>query len=183
MTDPTSFGSISPAIGGHVFATKYRTLSLEEARATPSFAKPVTLFDKWQALPGTIPHHKNITPAFVGAQISSEIYILDVLPQKINDVDSCWDFRWRLFGTAHSDRYGKDATGILLSEAAIGDESAAGSYNIAKQVMKTHEAVFFLTKFIQNEVVHKTTSTVVMPLLDDGGNVSRLFGCSAWSKL
>ncbi len=178
MNDATSFDGVSSPLDGHAYAVRMQTLSLEEARARPSFVKPASLFDKWQSLPGNIPHHKNISPAFVGVQILPEMYILDIIGQQDTDVD----FRWRLFGTAHSDRYGKEATGVLLSEAASQDQSAAGSYKVAQQVMRTLEAAFFLTEFIENDVVIKSTSTVVMPLSDDTGKVSRLFGCSAWSR-
>jgi len=178
MNDPSSFDGVSPPLDGHAYAVRTQVLGLDEARALSSFVKPVSLFDKWQALPGTIPHQKNISPAFVGVQILPEMYILDIVSQQGVDVD----FRWRLFGTAHSDRYGKEATGVLLSEAASRDQSAAGSYKVAQQVMRTHKAAFFLSEFIENDIVHKSTSTVVMPLSDDAGEISRLFGCSAWSR-
>ncbi len=179
MNGPTSLDGVSPAVDGRGLVARMQILSLKEARAHPSFVKQVSLFDKWHALPGNIPHHKNITPAFVGIKILPEMYILDVIGQQGNNVD----FRWRLFGTAHSDRYGKEATGVLLSDAAREDQSAAGSYKVAQQVMHRLEAVFFLTEFIENDVVNKSTSTVVMPLSDDTGEISRLFGCSAWSKV
>ena len=178
MNDPNSFDGASSPVDGHAYDVRTQTLNLEEARAQPSFSRPIALFEKWQSLPGNIPHHKNISPAFVGVHVLPEMYILDIVNQQGTDVD----FRWRLFGTAHSDRYGKEATGVLLSEAASRDQSAAGSYKVALKVIHTHEPAFFLTEFIENNAVHKSTSTVVMPLSDDTGKIGRLFGCSAWSK-
>lgn len=182
MSDHNSFDGSLSTIGGHAFTATSRTLNLKEARVTPSFAKPVALYDKWHALPGTVPHYKHITPAFVSAEILPEMFVMDVLRGQNDDTGPSWDFCWRLFGTTHSDRYGKEATGVLMSEAAGRDESAASSYKVAQQVMKRLEAIFFLTEFIENNIAHKTTSTVAMPLSDSAGDVSRLFGCSIWSK-
>jgi len=192
VKDPTSFDGITTPVGDYAYEVETQQLSMEQVRANPSFSRPVQLYDKWCALPGTIPHHNTITPSLIGAEILSEMYILDVLTRPDNyepgnngldnDDDMPWDFRWRLFGTTHSERYGKEATGVLLSDAATHDKSAAGSFEVAQHVMKTHEAAFFLTKFCENGAIHKTTSTVVMPLADDNGAVCRLFGCSAWSK-
>jgi len=179
MNDRNSFDTEPLAQDGHALSARTQIMSLAEAGEDPSFAKPISLHDKWRTLTGPVPHHSHITPSFVGVDILPEMYIIDVIGTKENG----FDFRWRLFGTEHSNRYGKEATGVLLSEAAKTDPSAAGSYKVAKLVMKTLEPAFFRTEFIENGSVHKTTSTVVMPLSDDGGHVSRLFGCSAWSKL
>ncbi len=182
MKYPTSFDGRSTPVGESACDVETQRLSTEQARATPSFAKPVLLYDKWRALSDTIPHHNNITPAFIGVDILPEMYIMDVLSGPDNGTDLPWDFRWRLFGTTHRDHYGREATGMLLSEAALRDASAAGSYKVAQQVMKTLEAIFFLTEFVENDMAVKSNSTVVMPLSDNEGNISRLFGCSAWSK-
>lgn len=179
MNDPNSFNTEHPSENTQAVSARTQTLSLEEARTNPSFSKPVSLFDIWRTLPGPIPHHNNITPSLVGAAILPEMYIIDVIAGE----NEGYDFRWRLFGTEHSNRYGKEATGVLLSEAAKSDPSAAGSYKVAKQVMNTLTPAFFHAEFLEGEAVTKTTSTVVMPLSDDTGYVSRLFGCSAWSRL
>lgn len=179
MNDHNSFDTDPLTDSGHALSARTQILSLKQAQANPSFAKPISLYDKWCTLAGPIPHHKNITPPFIGAETLPEMYIIDV----IGNQESGFDFRWRLFGTEHSNRYGKEATGVLLSEAAKSDPSAAGSYKVAQQVLNTLEPAFFQTEFIENDAVHKTTSTVVMPLSDDGGQVSRLFGCSSWSRL
>lgn len=179
MTNPTSFDNEPEAISGQPFNVRTQILELNDARENQSFANPIALYDKWLTLPEVVPHYKQITPSFVGANTLPEMYIIDVL----GDSKEGYDFRWRLFGTEHSNRYGREATGILLSEAARSDDSAAGSYRVAKQVMDTLEPAFFLTEFLENNVVVKTTSTVVMPLSDDEGKIVRLFGCSAWSRL
>lgn len=179
MNDPTYSDSEQMAENDHMVSARSHIISLKEARSNPSFSKAITLFDKWRALPEAIPHHKNITPTLIGADILPELYIIDVIGSKKEGID----FRWRLFGTEHSNRYGREATGILLSKAAKSDPSAADSYEIAQQVMKTSEATFFQTEFMEDDTTTQITRTVVMPLSDDTGNVSRLFGCSSWSRL
>lgn len=174
MANITSFGENEPPRGSTV---RQRVVSLEEARAIDSFGPAVELFEKWLTLPGAVPQHQLITPSFIGPQLLPLMYIVDVLDDDADNID----FQWRLFGTSHSVRYGKEATGILMSYAAELDESAAGSYKIAKMVYETGEPCFFLTEFIKNDRVNKTTSTVVLPLADEAGKMVRLFGCAIWA--
>lgn len=105
------------------------------------------------------------------------MYILDVVE---DDDAQAVDFRWRLFGSSHSLRYGQEATGALLSRAAQLDASAAGSYEVAKSVYESKSFAFFLTEFSDETMPVKTSSTVVLPLLGDNGRISRIFGCSVW---
>lgn len=178
MNDFTSFGEAGKRLSDLGLGVRQTLLTLDEARTIDSFKGPVTLYHKWLGLPGDIPNHRDITPAFLGPALLPLMYITDVVKDDPDRVD----FRWRLFGTTHSERYGAEATGILMSEAAERDASAAGSYKVAQQVYATGEPAFFLTEFLDdNELVTKTTSTVVLPLSNKAGDLVRLFGCSVWA--
>ncbi|TNE61818.1 MAG: hypothetical protein EP335_14075 [Alphaproteobacteria bacterium] len=144
------------------------------ARKLPLFRLPVKLYDMWMALPGELPSASHVTPTWLGAELLPYMYILDI-------VDGGQDFRWRLFGTAHAARYGSEATGMLMSEAARRDKSAAGSLHFARQTCAEKRPTFFLTEFLQGEFAVKSNATVVLPLAGPDGDMSRLFGCSVWS--
>lgn len=173
----SSFEGTEQKVNQSEFSVRQTLLSLEEATAISTFEDCVELYNKWRALPGDVPYHREITPAFLGARILPEMYIIDVVKGPLEDE---LDFRWRLFGTAHGERYGTEATGILMSEAAKRDKSAAGSFRIAKQVYRSLKPAFFLTEFIENGILRRTTCTVVMPLSNKAGDITRLFGCSKW---
>ncbi|WP_262695843.1 PAS domain-containing protein [Kordiimonas aquimaris] len=140
------------------------------------FEKPLELLEKWKAMPGDVPHFKNIDPVKIGADMLPILFILDVIEQE----DAAPDFKWRLFGTKNTQRYGIEATGYRLSKAMHLDASIAQSLRLARLVYHTHEPRFMETHFVKKAEIVYQASTIILPLSDDSGKVVRLFGCTDW---
>lgn len=154
-------------------------LSLVEIQDRPSFAEPIKLAEMWQALPGDIPHYKHIRPALFDAKILPFIYILDVVTEGHPEYRGDGvDFKFRLFGTGSRDNYGKEGTSRFLS-----DMSHAGSGNgftVTQLAYETKSPQFLYSDYIRGDKVIKSASYVILPLSDDTGNISRMFGCGIW---
>ncbi len=153
-------------------------ISETDALLDDGFALTFTLLSKWQNMPGNIPHHKNVTPTEIGSAILPFLFILDVVLEDNQEPD----FKWRLFGTAISQRYGIEATGHLLSKAMKLDASIAESLRLARLVYSLKQPRFMRTRFVKDGRQYHQARTVILPLSGDNGNVERLFGCTAWSR-
>lgn len=176
----SSFDSYStgPAVHDKGMTATAHEASEEEAAKDPLFSKCFNLVSLWHSMPGTIPHYSQITPKNIGSALLPYLFILDV----ISDEDAELDFRWRLFGTAIRQRYGIEATGHTLSGAKKLDASIGESIRLARLVYLTHQPRFMRTQFDRNNVTYHQARTVILPLSDDNGSVSRLFGCTTWSR-
>ncbi|WP_262695845.1 PAS domain-containing protein [Kordiimonas aquimaris] len=155
----------------------------EEAMATASFAEPFKLFEIWRKLPGDIPHYSHVKPTLFRPSLLPSMYILDVLPADDDENETGdVDFRFRLFGTANRDNYGKEATGNRLSQSARegADQGVASGFGLTQQAYHKRVAQFLMCEYYKNQTIIKTVSFVVLPLSDDQGNIVRMFGCGIW---
>lgn len=172
---------MQPAPGSADGLTSVMTiLSLDEANEITSFEEPVRLFHIWHGLPKEQSQIDALKPDTFGPSLLPHMYILDV----IRDAKSKeLDFRWRLFGSTHTDRYRKEATGSCLSEAAANYSGAASSYKVAQHVYKHRKAVFYMNRYSDDSGPVRSTSTVALPLVDASDTVAQVFGCSIWQSL
>jgi len=159
-------------------------VTLEEAERSPSFTDPITLYNIWSQLPGDVPHFSNVKASNFSTKLLPSMYILDVVQiddpeNKSGDID----LRFRLFGTANRDHYGKEATGARLSKSAAEgkDEGVANGFEIARLAYHSRQAKFLNCVFYKGNEAVRIASFVVLPLSDDNGNINRLFGCSTWT--
>ncbi len=162
-----------------------RELALEQAAAIPTFEKPIELFRMWQGMDGDIPHFSNVKATAFGADMLPNMYILDVVPataeeNQTGDVD----FRFRLFGTANRLNYGAEATGNRLSESAAAgaDDGVASGFSLAQQSYHRRMPVFLICEYFSQGQMVRTASFVTLPLVDDDGQIVRLFGCATWAQ-
>ncbi|MCJ9427648.1 hypothetical protein [Kordiimonas marina] len=174
MTGFTTF-SDGQTVRGLNLRSQAEEVSLQAARQLEPFTLPVRLHDMWTALPGTPPNATSVTPSWLGRELLPLMYIVEVL-------DGGADFRWRLFGTEHTLRYGAEATGMRLSDAAKRDTSARDSLTFARRVYATGVPCFYVTDFFGELGLIKRSYTVILPLRGPDGTVSRLFGCASWEK-
>lgn len=158
-------------------ASCVRQISFEEASTDPNFDYPLELHSLWQLMPiaasGAVPHFKHVRPHSIGSKLLPSMFIMDVESKG-------QDFRWRLFGTDHAQRFGGEVTGRRLSTIARFEPSAAASLPLAQQCYETQQPVFFHTEYFDDTGIVKETASVVMPLWGDDQKVERLFGCSVW---
>jgi len=174
LTDFTTF-SDGQTVRGLTLNSRAEEVSLQAARHLAPFTLPVKLYDMWAALPGTPPKATLVTPSWLGPELLPLMYIVEVL-------EGGADFRWRLFGTEHTVRYGTEATGMLMSEAAKRDTSARDSLAFARRVHATGMPCFYATDFFGELGLVKRSYTVILPLMGPDGTISRLFGCATWEK-
>lgn len=158
-------------------ASRVKQVSLEEAIADPNFDYPLELHGLWLLMPitasGEIPHFKHVRPHTIGSKLLPSMFIMDV--------ENCGqEFRWRLFGTEHAQRFGGEVTGRRLSTVARFEPSAAASLPLARQCCETGKPIFFHTEYFDETGIVKETASIVMPLWGDNRQVERLFGCSVW---
>lgn len=146
----------------------------------PSFHWPVVLYQFWQSLPGEVPHQSEIKPHLLAPEVLPYMYILDVIPaDSPNNPTKKMDFEFRLFGTGSRKHYGKEGTQKRLS--AMSHNGAGLGFDITVGSYESKNAQFLFCEYYKSEKPVKTGSFVIMPLSDDSGNVSRLFGCGIWS--
>lgn len=163
-----------------------RPVTYEEAQVTASFTEPLKLFKIWSGLPGNIPHYSHIKPALFSTSLLPSMYILDVLPSdKPENETGDVDFRFRLFGTANRENYGKEATGNRLSQSARegADHGVASGFGLTQRAYHEQTPQFLICEYYKDDSIIKTASFVVLPLSDDQGNITRMFGCSVWETL
>lgn len=159
-------------------------LTLKDAAKLPTFKEPLALHQIWQQMPGEVPHLSNVKASTFSASLLPNMYILDVVPENDPDNETAdIDLRFRLFGTANRDHYGKEATGARLSQSAANgtDVGVADGFAIARQAYHSRKATFLMCSFYNDIDVVRTASFVVLPLSDDTGNIVRLFGCATWT--
>jgi len=154
-------------------SSRAQELSYEEALADPNFEYPMELHALWSAMPGDIPHFEEVKPSIFGTHLLPSVFIMNVVEQGS-------DFRWRLFGTDHTQRFGSDITGRRMSTIAKLDTSAGSSLAFGRKCYDTRTPVFFKTEYFDDQRVKKTTCTVALPLRGENGVIERLFGCSIW---
>lgn len=159
-------------------------VTLEGAEQLPTFDEPVALYKIWKNMPSDVPHFSNVKASNFSTALLPNMYILDVVPEndpenKTDDID----LRFRLFGTANRDHYGKEATGARLSQSATegANEGVANGFEIARLAYHSRSARFLLCRFYKDAEVVRTASFVVLPLSDEQGTIVRLFGCSSWT--
>lgn len=158
-------------------------VTYEEAMTTASFTEPLKLFEIWHELPGDIPHYNHVKPTLFRPGLLPSMYILDVLPADDDENETGdVDFRFRLFGTANRENYGKEATGNRLSQSAQegAEQGVASGFGLTQNAYHNRAPQFLICEYYKNQKVVKTASFVVLPLSDDQGNITRMFGCSIW---
>ena len=180
MTEFKTFTE-SPSVQEQNLAVAAREISEQDALNNTLFATPLELQEKWRAMPAntphSVPHYRNIDPTKIGVKILPTLFILDVLEQDEDEPD----FRWRLFGTRNTQRYGIEATGYRLSKAVHIDASIAESLRLARLVCKTRTPKFMATSFTKDGAVIYQASSIILPLSDDNGHIARVFGCTDWA--
>lgn len=167
-----------PAVHEKGMTAVANEVSFEMAQAHPSFVTALRLLEKWNGLPGDIPHHKHISPATVGSVLLPYLFIMDVVHEEGTETD----FRWRLFGTAIRRKYGLEATGHLLSDALGLDASIDESLRLARKTFVTRAPTFMHTQFYRDAKLYHEAQSVILPLSGDDGTVTRIFGCTTWSN-
>lgn len=147
---------------------------------TPSFQAPVALYHFWKSLPGEVPHQSEIKPNVLDPKLLPFMYILDVIPSDAEgNTTGKLDFEFRLFGTGSRDHYGKEGTSRRLS--AMSHDGAGLGFDITVLAYESRTAQFLFSEYYKGDQPVKTGSFVIMPLSNDAGNVSRLFGCGTWA--
>lgn len=156
-------------------------VAFNQIKDTPSFHWPVVLYQFWQSLPGDVPRQNEIKPHLLDPQILPYMFILDVVPADSPDNHTKkLDFEFRLFGTGSTDNYGKEGTAKRLS--AMSHKGAGLGFDITVLSYESKSAQFLFSEYFKNDRPVKTGSFVIMPLSDDSGRVSRVFGCGTWAE-
>jgi PAS domain len=155
-------------------SSRAREITLDEARANPDFSYPLELHGLWLLMPGDIPHVHAAKASVFSTKILPSMFIVDVKNEGR-------DFSWRLLGTDHARRFGSEVTGRRMAAVAKFDNSAKISLVFARKCYATREPIFFKIEYLDQQHIKKATCTVALPLVDDNGEVKRLFGCSVWN--
>lgn len=150
-----------------------KRVSLSDAEKQPGFEQPLQLLRMWQNFPGALPHASEVRPKLIHNKTLPSMFVLDV-------IDNGADFRWRLYGTDHSKYFGKDVTGLLMSEAGPLESSTQQHLVFMGECYASRQPILFLTEYSDKLSVRKTTYNIALPLAGDDGEVSRIFGCSVW---
>ena len=167
-----------PAVHEQDLSVHAGEIAFDEAARLPSFAQCLELLAFWSAISSETPHYNTIRPDKLPSHILPILFILDVEDGYTSKEP---DFKWRLFGTAIRQRYGIEATGHLLSKAIDLDASIPESLRLARKTLATRQPHFMLTHFTKGERLEHCSSTILLPLAGDSGNVERIFGCTDWS--
>jgi hypothetical protein len=158
-------------------SSRAKEVSYEEARQNPHFEYALELHGLWLLMPinapGDIPHYAHVRPNQIGSRILPSMFVMDA-------ESGGKDFRWRLFGTDHAQRFGGEVTGRRMTTIARFEPSAASSLEFARKAFASKSPVFFTTEYFDETGTVKSTCTVALPLSGDGGNIERIFGCSVW---
>jgi len=138
-----------------------------------TFKIPNQLYALWQSLPGTPPHFSHFKPGVVDPALLPNSVLMDVL-------DEGEDYKFRVYGTAHVTHFGADLTGRTVSEVEKLNPASKVIRQVYDMVMVERDAVFFVLDYLnQNDVIKRATG-VMLPLADDNGKISRLYGAMDW---
>ncbi len=154
-------------------AGKFEIISANAASASTRFDIPNQLYALWQKLPGTPPHFSHFKPGTVDPAILPNSVLIDVL-------GTGKDYRFRFYGTAHVTHFGADLTGLTVSEVEKINPASKVIRQVYDMVMTSHGAVFFTLDYLNRNDVVKRATGVMLPLADDDGIISRLYGVMDW---
>lgn len=150
-----------------------RVVSAEEALASNDFRMARKLYEFWYALSSGVPQCDQLKFGQLDPTLMSNMVILDVL-----DEDD--DYKWRLFGTAHTDQYGEDLTGRRISSVEAENPSVKALRRIFDQTIASSTGVFFELHYLSEGQREKVATGLMAPLTDDQGRIVQLCGCCDW---
>lgn len=149
------------------------------ARSSTGFEKSFFVETIWKRLrDGNRAHRKMIDPLELGAAVLPHIVLLDV-------IDGGEDFRWRLFGGAHSNEYGVNLTGHFLSDISKRNPGTEVIELIFRHCTETTEPTYYRINYLNDRECDRSCCGVILPLFDsdDTATVRHLLGCSEWIDL
>ncbi len=140
--------------------------------------KNISVYAHWVAARGdrSMPRRVDIAPEMITHALPY-VYMSDVM----NDEDGTW-FRFHLMGTALVTRFKKDGTGISLLDLHIGGWENEWRRNLlfcTKVKMPIVDEATIKTPYN----VNLTIEHVALPLSEDGGTVSKVFGAIDFSTI
>ncbi|WP_193181968.1 PAS domain-containing protein [Nisaea sediminum] len=145
------------------------------AEKIDGFGKSLYLADFWTNLRAQHRAQRTtIDPLALGAPVLPHIVLLDV----IGEGD---DFRWRLFGGAHTDEYGINLTGMHLNELKKHNPATGEVELIFRHATETREPTWYRIDYVNDRGCRRACCGVILPLFDANGTmVTHLLGCSEW---
>ncbi|WP_374764400.1 hypothetical protein [Yunchengibacter salinarum] len=155
-------------------AIEGESLLLPDDVAAPEqgFALGRTLASRVAALGRPLQVH-DLTPAFFGSALLPHVTLLDV-------ISGGEDFRWRIFGTAHRDEYGRDLTGCQLSELSASNPTLDSLWPIFQAGLKSDTPRYFQITYFAEGLVRKTARGAVCRALDAKGVPRRIVTVCDW---
>lgn len=152
---------------------KFNIVSAATAAGSSTFDIPSQLFALWQSLPGEPPHFSHFKPGVVDPALLPNSVLMDVL----NEGE---DYKFRVYGTAHVTHFGADLTGLTTSEVEKINPATRVIRQVYDMVMDQRNEVFFVLDYLNKNDVVKRATGVMLPLADDDGKISRLYGGMDW---
>ncbi len=125
--------------------------------------------DKSQAL-GHMPARRDVDPADL-VPILPYVFLLDIVPH-----NSARRFRYRLTGTAHYDKNGREITGKFLEDAFDDAEVVKKLAMDNTDCIETCRPVYRMTRIALPDRSHLLYERIICPLSDDGDLVDMLIG-------
>lgn len=130
--------------------------------------------DYWRACRGdrVAPRRADVDPLDI-PDLLPFLSLIEVLREPLR-------FRYRVIGTAVVEGFGRDATGRYIDESLYGGEAAAIASTHARLVAEVRP-------FHRRARMHYTgkgwqvLDALEVPLVDDGGRVTHIFGCNGFS--
>ncbi len=125
-------------------------------------------FDYWNQKRGSkaMPARDDIDPSEI-LKILPHVFLLDVRPEPL-------DFRYRLIGTKMDEHMMGSYTGLWMSEIPH-QKAPSRIWASCRQVVEQKQPLSSDTPYVGKHKEFLTTEDLIMPLSDDGEQVSMLF--------
>lgn len=147
----------------------------EIAASSTGYEKSLYVANVWQKLRDEKrAHRKCIDPLVLGAPVLPHLVLIEVL-------DDGQDFCWRIFGSAHSDEYGTNLTGIRLNDLQKRNPAVEEVELIFRHCRETGAPTYYRIDYANERGCQRSCCGVILPLFDaDDAEVTDLLGCSEW---
>ena len=154
---------------------EFEVVSADKAATSSDFSVANQLYLTWQSRPGAIPHYKEMKPTVIEPSILPNMAVVDI-------VDGGKDYLFRVYGTAHVAQYGADLTGRRISDIEKANPASKVIRELYTLVLENRDAVFFELFYLnKNDIIKKATG-VMLPLVDERGDICRLIGSMDWFR-
>lgn len=167
---------ISPSRGAACADGHCEIVPEAECRLRPEFGLALRVYAAWQTMPGApLPQRRSLDPAVLGAALLPHIVLFDVLEEVGGR-----DYRWRLFGTRHEREYGRDLTGVRLSDLQAENASAAQLADLLDSTVDRAAPRFFDMCYLNDNTTRRRATGVMLPLSDGTGRLAHILGATSW---